>query len=73
MLVDEDFFSMGSEEQSRWIDHRLAQQLSAGISNAIFTPIPVLGVPGWCDGQDETFYADSKVFRPKRSKKQMEE
>jgi hypothetical protein len=26
----------------------------------------VLGVPGWWPGQDEAFYSDDSVFRPKR-------
>lgn len=31
-----------------------------------FTPLPVLGVPGWCSGQDAAFYRDALVFRPAR-------
>ncbi|HBZ06685.1 MAG TPA: DUF3025 domain-containing protein, partial [Massilia sp.] len=31
-----------------------------------FTPLPVLGVPGWWPEQDAAFYADTSVFRPKR-------
>jgi hypothetical protein len=38
-----------------------------GLSNAGFTPLPVLGVPGWWPGQDEAFYLDQTVFRPKRA------
>ena len=37
-----------------------------GLSTACFKPLPVLGVPGWWDGQDEAFYADASVFRPKK-------
>ena len=30
-----------------------------------FTPLPVLGIPGWCsDNHDPAFYADTTVFRP---------
>jgi hypothetical protein len=32
----------------------------------VYNPLPVLGVPGWHARQDEEFYADVKVFRPKR-------
>ena len=33
-----------------------------------FAPLPVLGVPGWWAANDEpNFYADSTVFRPRRS------
>ncbi|HMM24565.1 MAG TPA: DUF3025 domain-containing protein [Pseudoxanthomonas mexicana] len=32
---------------------------------AALTPLPVLGVPGWWDGNaDPAFYADAAVFRP---------
>jgi hypothetical protein len=30
-----------------------------------FTPLPVLGIPGWCQGnEDVSFYDDPRVFRP---------
>lgn len=33
-----------------------------------FTPLPVLGVPGWWPANEEpAFYADSSVFRPPRA------
>ncbi len=32
-----------------------------------FTPLPVMGIPGWCDANaDAAFYADVTVFRPGR-------
>ena len=32
-----------------------------------FTPLPVLGVPGWWPANEATgFYADAQVFRPLR-------
>ena len=35
---------------------------------ASLTPLPVLGVPGWWpDNADPGFYADTSVFRPKRT------
>ena len=37
------------------------------LSTACFTPLPVLGVPGWWPQQDDEFYADTSVFRPKRA------
>lgn len=33
------------------------------LSTACFTPLPVLGVPGWWPQQDALFYADKSVFR----------
>ena len=50
-------------------DAWLAQRLDAGaMGRKPFTPLPVLGVPGWCaDNQNPAFYADTAVFRPPRA------
>lgn len=48
------------------IDASVAQGIFGGLTAAAFTPLPVLGVPGWWPGQDEVFYLDTSVFRPKR-------
>lgn len=48
------------------IDRLLAAQLQQGLTTADFSPLPVLGVPHWWDGQDEAFYQDQNVFRPQR-------
>lgn len=49
-------------------DHWLASRLSAPLlASKPFTPLPVLGVPGWCpDNHDPAYYADASVFRPPR-------
>lgn len=46
----------------------LAQQMEPGHWSAKpFTPLPVLGVPGWWPAnEDPQFYADGQVFRPAR-------
>lgn len=45
----------------------LAQSLQADVlRRKPYTPLPVLGVPGWCHGQDTAFYNDAQVFRPRR-------
>jgi hypothetical protein len=63
-----DYFGLARDAQRAWIDERIAGELSGGgLSTAWFTPLPVLGVPGWWEGQDEAFYADASVFRPKRN------
>jgi len=32
-----------------------------------FRPLPVMGIPGWCDAnEDDSFYSDATVFRPGR-------
>lgn len=48
------------------IDAHVALQLANGLSTSDFSPLPVLGVPEWWEGQDEAFYLDVSVFRPKR-------
>lgn len=49
-------------------DRWLAERLSADVlGTKPFTPLPVLGVPGWCPAnEDPAYYADAGVFRPKR-------
>ena len=49
-------------------DAWLAAQLTpAALAAKPFTPLPVLGVPGWWAGnQNFSFYDDSLIFRPRR-------
>jgi len=50
------------------LDAWLAAELSADkLASKPFTPLPVLGVPGWWpENEDFSFYDDSLVFRPRR-------
>lgn len=67
VFADDRYFNMPYEEQRDWLDHRVCEEIAReGLSTSGFTPLPVLGVPGWWPGQDEAFYADASVFRPKR-------
>ena len=67
VLVGDAFFALGDDARRAFIDIRVAQELALdGLSTASFTALPVLGVPGWWDGQDEAFYRDAAVFRPKK-------
>ncbi len=66
VALDADLASIDLAEQCNVIDAAVAQQLAHGLSTADFSPLPVLGVPGWWAGQDEAFYQDASVFRPKR-------
>jgi hypothetical protein len=52
------------------VDAAIATQLDAAtIATKPFTPLPVLGVPGWwSDNADPDFYADAAVFRPRRAR-----
>lgn len=62
-----EYFGLPWDEQRMWIDVHVAASLAQeGVTTAGFTPLPVLGVPGWWEGQDAAFYADASVFRPKR-------
>ncbi len=45
------------------------QHLAATVlASKPFHPLPVMGIPGWMPQQDEAFYNDPQVFRPKRVK-----
>ena len=48
-------------------DAALSVQLSAaGLAGKPFTPLPLLGIPGWCAGNEQVcFYDDAQVFRPR--------
>ena len=50
------------------LDAWAAGSLSAAtLAGKPFTPLPVLGVPGWwADNEDFSFYDDQSVFRPPR-------
>jgi Protein of unknown function (DUF3025) len=56
------------------IDAWLAQDLTAAkLATKPFSPLPVLGVPTWWSANEVPgFYADVRVFRPYRSKVQVE-
>jgi hypothetical protein len=58
---------LGLEGDAAW-DAWLAASLSAeGLRHKPFTPLPVLGVPGWWSAnQNAGFYDDVGVFRPRR-------
>ena len=47
-------------------DDAIATDLDANrLQTKPFVPLPVLGVPGWCDENTAaSFYADTQVFRP---------
>ena len=63
-----DYFELDDAARRAWLDAHLAQQLrDEGLSTSSFTPLPVLGVPGWWPDQDQAFYLDTSVFRPRRS------
>jgi hypothetical protein len=67
IFASDDVLALDPDAQRAWIDAHVAGQLAGGgLTTAGFTPLPVLGVPGWWPGQDRDFYLDTTVFRPKR-------
>ena len=67
IFADDAYFALDDMARRAWLDARVAQDLvEQGLSTADFTPLPVLGLPGWCENQDDDFYNDAAVFRPKR-------
>jgi hypothetical protein len=68
VFAGDAYFDLPRDAQCAWIDEHVAAELLAeGVSTAGFTPLPVLGVPGWWPRQDQAFYADASVFRPRRA------
>ena len=54
-------------ELDRWLGGQLTSERLAAKP---FTPLPVLGVPGWCTGNENfSFYDDSFVFRAPGARK----
>ena len=48
------------------IDGQVVEKLKDGLTTHAFSPLPILGIPDWWKGQNEDFYRDEKVFRPRR-------
>jgi hypothetical protein len=70
LFAPDAWFHLPWTDRRAWIDMQLAGQLcTEGLTTSAFTPLPVLGVPGWWPEQDEAFYLDDTVFRPKRPAK----
>ena len=60
--------NLGAPQGLTALDAALAAHLTPErLAGKPFTPLPVLGVPGWWPANaDPGFYADASVFRPKR-------
>lgn len=67
LFAPDAWFGLPWQARRDWIDMTLAASLAAdGLTTAAFTPLQVLGVPGWWPEQDAAFYLDETVFRPKK-------
>ena len=64
--VDKFFFAQSVAEKRLCLDLLVSTQLGDTFRTIAFTPLPVLGIPNWWEGQDALFYADDQVFRPSR-------
>ena len=73
LKADAAFFSLPRGERLRWLDSQVSGELSRDMSTTDFSPLPVLGLPGWCDRQDDVFYQDESVFRPRRKSRHSSE
>jgi hypothetical protein len=68
LFAGDEYFALGADARRAWLDATVAGLLETeGLSTSSFTPLPVLGVPGWWPEQDLEFYLDTTVFRPKRT------
>ncbi|MDO8651144.1 MAG: DUF3025 domain-containing protein [Undibacterium sp.] len=67
--ADAEFFTLEWNARRAWLDTQVAEKLCThDLTTADYTPLPVLGIPGWWPEQDAAFYADTGVFRAKRCK-----
>jgi hypothetical protein len=66
--VPADYFAWPSERRAAHVDAQVARMLAArDLTSRDFSPLPVLGVPGWCAANaDPAFYDDPAVFRSGR-------
>lgn len=67
VVVDQTYFALPLSEKRLFLDRLVADKLKAGLMKEVFTPLPVLGIPRWWEGQDDPFYRDTAVFRPMRN------
>ena len=55
------------DDLAAWDAWLAARLTAAELATKPFTPLPVLGVPGWWPAnEDPAYYADAGVFRPRR-------
>lgn len=63
--------SLPLSTQYRLLDQKVTEKLVQGEleDNSNMYPLPLLGIPGWYDGnEDESFYENTDYFRAKRKK-----
>jgi hypothetical protein len=69
--VARDFMAVPLAGQLAAIDGQIAKRVGAsgqGLAARDWTPVPLLGIPGWCaDNEDEGYYDNTTYFRPPKS------
>ncbi len=63
------YFGWAREARDAWLDEAVSATLAAAanLTSRSFSPLPVLGIPGWWpQNEDTAFYDDTSVFRPGR-------
>ena len=66
--VGEDYFDLPEAQRMAHVDGVIAGQLTAALRNRDYAPLPLMGIPGWAEGQDANFYDDASVFRSGRNR-----
>jgi hypothetical protein len=70
VTVDDAYFALAAEERAMCLDQLIAGRLRDPAflqSTRNLSPLPVLGIPGWCpDNGSPTYYDDIRQFRPGR-------
>ncbi len=66
--VGENFHLNQLDTQLTQLDELLSARLMHEVKSAKdFSPLPIMGVPGWCDANEvESFYDNKEIFRPAR-------
>jgi hypothetical protein len=66
--VTDDFMMLPLASQLEAIDAQIAARAGpagGGLAARDLTPVPLLGIPGWCvDNEDEHYYDNTDYFRP---------
>jgi len=66
--VARDFMALPLAEQLAAIDGQIAERVGApgrDLAARDLTPVPLLGIPGWCaDNEDGRYYDNTAYFRP---------
>ncbi len=70
--VPRDFLELPLAHQLDVLDAQVATRIGnahSPLTTRDVTPVPLLGIPGWCtDNEDERYYDNAAYFRPRPSK-----